>query len=246
MRYARFFIFGVVALALNACEASTASTSSTTPPKTTPGGINAIVIEPLSPPATSMLVLLHGLGDNARSFSSVGRALQASLPQTVIVVPDAIEAFDGGRDGRQWFSFKALTPERRVEGVGSATAVLSPWIDARLAERHIAPEKLMVLGFSQGAMVANRLALERTPPPRRTVGIGGMLAVPPVVLPTTHPHVLVIHGEDDERIAVDQGRSAAAELQARGAVVELAVIPGLGHRIDEQVLRRTATFLKAP
>ena len=172
------------------------------------------------------------------------------MPHTLIVVPDAIEAFDlhqtGASKGRQWFSFRGITPERRVEGVARAASVLSPWLDAQLKRHELPPDALMVLGFSQGAMLANRLALERSPAPRRTVAIGGLLAAPPMLRPTGTPKVLLIHGEGDERIPVAEGRAAAAELRARGASVELAVIDGLGHSIDADVIRRAAAFLGAP
>ncbi len=210
---------------------------------------HVVSIEPLAPPATSMLVLLHGLGDNADQFQAVGRALQPSLPHTIIIVPDAIEAFDldntGDSRGRQWFSFRGLTPERRIDGVAKAASVLSPWLDEQLKQRGLGPDALMVLGFSQGAMLANRLALERSPAPRRTVGIGGLLAAPPTLRPSGSPKVLLIHGDVDERIPLADDQAAAMALKERGVDVELQVIAGLGHRITPDVIARAAAFFGA-
>ena len=191
----------------------------------------------------ALLVLLHGYGDSGRGFIDIGEALQSALPDVVIVAPDALQPFEGGGDGRQWYSIRKATDETRAHHIAVAAEALTPWIKTQLVRWGLTPGDLMVLGFSQGAMVANTLALTLDPPPRATVSVGGLFAAPPSVRSSKRPKVLVLHGEADLRVPTALGEAAARELRARGADVELTTFPGLGHGFDPRVLAAASKAL---
>lgn len=202
----------------------------------------------LSVPAASgkprhLAVLLHGVGADAASFLPVAQALAPQLPDTEFLVPDGLFPFEGGPPGRQWFSIRGVTTENRPGRVAEAGPPLSRWIDAELARRNLPGERLIIIGFSQGAIMGNWLALHRTPAPEAVVSLSGLLSEEGMQVSTSKPRVLVVHGDADTRMPVALAQESARGLEARGAQVQVELIPGLGHGVDGRVLTAVETFL---
>lgn len=202
-------------------------------------------IPPASGQTEYLMVLLHGVGDKADSFAPLAQALVRALPTTEFLVPDGTYPFEGGPPGRQWFSLRGVTDENRPARVDDAAVPLSAWIDRELAARGMGRDRLVVLGFSQGAIMADWLALRTSPPPVAIVALSGRLAVPRRPGDSTTTKVLIVHGTADSVMPVQLAEEAAAELKARGLDVELRIIPGLGHGVDRRVLVEVETFLRS-
>ena len=195
--------------------------------------------------ASYLVVLLHGVGADAASFAEIGRALQAELPRADFVVPDGFHPFDGAATGRQWFSVRGVTEENRGARVRHAGAEVSKWIDGELARRSLGGERLVVVGFSQGAIVAAWLAVHRAPNPAAVVVLSGRVADDEVAVKgTTHTPVLLAHGEQDPVISASHLEPAARVLEAWGARVTKRTYPGLGHSVDTRELRDVTEFVK--
>ena len=205
--------------------------------------LSSLVVPAGSGKARSLAVLLHGVGDSAAGFAPIARALSPQLPDVELVIPDGLAPFDGGPQGRQWFSIRGVTTENRPARVTEAATQVSAWIDAELARRGLAGDQLILIGFSQGAIVANTLALVRTPAPRAVVAMSGRLAAEGTAKAIGAPRVLVLHGTDDPVMPIAVADEAAAGLQARGAVVTVEKFRGLAHSIDERELAAIVRFL---
>lgn len=200
-------------------------------------------IAPASGQTGRLMVLLHGVGDSAQNFLPIAQALAPALPDTELLVVDGIQPFDGGGTGRQWFSIRGVTEQNRAGRVAEVGRQLSAWLDAQLAERGLGGERLILVGFSQGAILSQWLALHRDPAPT-VVALSGRLAVEDHLAAKVPARVLLVHGEEDPMMPVALVREAAAGLEARGAQVETRVIPGLGHGIDARVLEEVKRFLQ--
>jgi predicted esterase len=116
-----------------------------------------------------------------------------------------------------------------------------------VAEAH--GRKVLVGGFSQGAIVAYALAA-RHPEIVYTFPIAGLL--PASLIPHDHTPtapVFAMHGTDDDVIEVDLGRATVAAFQADGAKAELQEFPGVGHEIApamrQELARRVQVLLPA-
>jgi phospholipase/carboxylesterase len=230
----------VLALAvLAACQDSSPRKE---PAMTGPTPPRVITVAAQSPPSY-LLVLLHGVGASADDLAPLASALAPQLPGVEILVPDGIAAFDSGPSGRQWFSIRGVTEDNRTERVQAAATAISAWLDRELEKRKLSGDKLLLLGFSQGAIVSNYLVLARHPAPRAVVSLSGRLAVPADLTTTEHPRVLVSHGSNDPVIAPALGREAAQGLEGRGATVSFQELPGLGHGIDQRVVQAATKFL---
>ncbi|MFY0572704.1 alpha/beta hydrolase [Archangium lansingense] len=244
-----------VALTLAVLAALAAGCSRSTPPATEktmmPAAPTTLVpphvltLEPASGQAEYLVVLLHGVGASADSFLPVAQALAPALPHAELVVPDGLYPFDGGPRGRQWFSIQGVTEQNRPERVRRAGAEISSWLDSALAARGLGRERLVLVGFSQGAILANWLVLHRQPAPLAVVSLSGRLAEdsPPAPGMTSAP-VLLVHGGRDTIIPVGLVDEAARGLEARGAHVRVRVLPALGHGVDGDVLQEMQRFLR--
>jgi phospholipase/carboxylesterase len=192
-----------------------------------------------------LVVLLHGVGADAASFEGVARALSASLPQAELLVPDGLDAFDGGGSGRQWFSVRGVTAANRPARVREASARVSTWIDAELARRGLPADRLVVGGFSQGAIVAAWLGVHREPRPAALLMLSGRVADDEKPVVGSGPRVFIGHGDVDTVMPVEEAASAARTLDAWGARVTTRIYPGLGHQVDARELHDLGEFLSA-
>ena len=103
---------------------------------------------------------------------------------------------------------------------------LDRWLDD-VAAGGVAPARTVLVGFSQGTMMALHVGLRRREPLAGIVGFSGRL-LEPQRLPAevgTAPPVLLVHGERDRLVPVAAARAAAAENPAW----TVHIVPDLGH-----------------
>src|SRR5262249_6452486 len=125
-----------------------------------------------------------------------------------------------------------------ADAVGAAEERLWPAIVERAHGR-----KLIVVGFSQGAVMAYALAARHAGAIALAIPIAGRAPYARLhgSLKGAAP-VFALHGTDDDRISVAEGRATVAAFVADGAQAELMELPGVGHTITAEmraeVLRR--------
>ncbi len=239
--------FAFAALAVGeACDAS--------PPKATerPAPADSATVMPservialgaLEQP-TDVVVFLHGVGASAESFRSLAEAVAPALPRALMLVPDGLHRFDHAKTGRQWFSMNGITDTNRPELVRVAAAEVSAWIDRELDRRGVARDRVALVGFSQGAIVASWLAVHRSPAPEAVVLVSGRVSddVVPVGGSVATP-VLVLHGELDPIIPVSLVDPGVRQLEGWGARVTKHVYADLAHTIDPREVAEARAFL---
>ena len=102
----------------------------------------------------------------------------------------------------------------------------------------------MLVGFSQGTMMALHIGLRRPATPAGIVAYSGLLAGPEHLGETkARPPVLMIHGEADDLIPIEALHAGREALAAAGVPVEWHVRPGLGHGIDPEGQFMAAHFI---
>ncbi|PZR05210.1 MAG: hypothetical protein DI536_32740 [Archangium gephyra] len=188
-----------------------------------------------------LLVVLHGVGSNADNMFETAKVLAPMAPDAEVLIPDGLFPWSGGPSGREWYSLQNITDAERAGRVEPAAVALSAWLDEELASRKLDGSKLIVVGFSQGAGLAEWLAVRRKPAPVAIALSGRFFEASGAK--AEGARVLVVHGTDDRVVPLAYGQMAFTQLQARGANVELEVFPQLGHTIDQRVLSRVQQFL---
>ncbi len=214
----------------------------------THGPISRVLAHPAATggPPDSVAVLLHGLGADGADLMALAPVLADALPTTEFLAPDAPFPCDMAPFGRQWFSLLDRDPSTLARAVTAAAPALDAFLDHVLANRGLDGRRLMLLGFSQGCMMALQAGLRRTPPPAAVVGFSGALLAPPPPRPAAGwPPVLLIHGTADPVVPFAALAAAESALRTAGAAVDTLTRPGLGHGIDDESIDRAAGFLAA-
>lgn len=194
--------------------------------------------------ATRLLLLFHGVGSSAEDLRPLGRALAAQLPQTWVVNVRSPEASDLGR-GWQWFSVRDVTEANRPSRVAAAVPRFLDAVSSWQRESGVAPQDTVLIGFSQGAIMALESTQQPQPLSARVVAIAGRFAQEPRSAP---PGVALhlMHGDQDRVMPLALGEEAARQWRALGGEATLDRFPGLGHGIDARVVRRVAEYLGTP
>ncbi len=194
---------------------------------------------------TQLVIFLHGYGADGNDLIGLAPFFAQALPHAEFLAPNAPERTGMGY-GYQWFGISNLDPALMVAGVRKAAPVLDAFIDDALKERSLGYDRLALIGFSQGTM----MALDRTM--RRgdaaaVVGFSGMVTDPAATLPKAarHPPILLVHGTADPVLPFASLGAAEHALMTAGFPVETLERPGLGHGIDQEGAMRAARFLVA-
>ncbi len=195
----------------------------------------------------SAVVLLHGYGANGDDLIGLGQAWRNALPETVFVAPNAPEELPfPAFGGLQWFPLTLRDPGEYRRGVVQAGPALDHFLDQLLEHYSLAADRLALVGFSQGTMMALHVGLRRSTPPAAIVGYSGRLAGPEC-LPeeiTVRPPVLLVHGADDDVVPASAIKEATSALRDVDIDVSWHVQAGLGHGIDNDGLARGEAFLR--
>jgi phospholipase/carboxylesterase len=201
-------------------------------------------LEPRGRVPSALIVLLHGYGANGDDLIALGDEWRARLPDAVFVAPNAPQPIPGMAGALQWFGLTMRDPGEYWRGVVSARPMLDRFLDAELARYRLAPNRLVLIGFSQGTMMTLHAGLRRPAPPAAIVGFSGLLAGPEHLAEiTVRPPVLLIHGEADDLIPADALHIAREPLAHAGLLVERHVRPGLGHGIDPESVAIAGHFM---
>jgi phospholipase/carboxylesterase len=195
------------------------------------------LVRPAASEPEGLLVLFHGRGADERDLYPLldaldpERRLLGATPRGPLHLPPG---------GAHWYAVQEigypdpatfLTTFRRA----------SSWLDALAAETGIPPERTVLGGFSQGAVMTHALGLgEGRPRPAALIALSGFIPTVPgfqIDLEGPLPPVAIGHGALDGVISVDWGRQARRLLEDAGAEVLYHESPHLGHTIDPRFLQ---------
>lgn len=192
----------------------------------------------------ALVVLLHGVGATGRDLVGLGRSWRAVLPRVAVACPDAPYPFDYGQPGRQWFSLADITAEDRANRVRAARSGFDRVVADVAAERGFAdrPDRVALLGFSQGAVMALDALASGRAPWAGVVSVSGRLATGGTT-PIPRRPVLLLHGTADPVIPAAESERAAATLAGLGADVRLSLLPGAGHAVTAEGAMLAGAFL---
>ena len=197
----------------------------------------------------TLVIFLHGLGANGQDLIGIAQYWADQFPGALFLSPDAPEPCDmapaeAAQSSRQWFSLQNQSPEAIAHGVKKASLYLNAFLDHHLEENTIPPERLALVGFSQGAMLGLFTALKRKAPLACFLGYSGALAgINENGDINSKPPVFLWHGEDDMVVPVQAYHQTKKALEAMGVPVTGQTVSGLAHSIDEKGIEKGGEFL---
>jgi predicted esterase len=194
---------------------------------------------PVPERAEATMILLHGRGASADDI--LGVYAELGLPSVAGLAPQAA--------GNTWYPFSFLVPiDANQPYLNSALGRIGSMV-ADLMTRGVPSEKIVLLGFSQGACLVSEFVARN---PRRYGGaialtgglIGpdgtprdypGSLAGTPVFLGTSDP---------DPHVPLARVKQTRDVLTRMGAAVEFRSYPGMPHTINEEELDAARALLQ--
>lgn len=199
--------------------------------------------------AGALVVFLHGYGADGADLLGLADVLVPHLPGVAFVAPDAPEPCAGNPFGRQWFPIPWIdgsSEAAAAAGLASAADDLNAFLDARLAEYGLTPDRMALVGFSQGAMMAMHVALRRPDPVAGVVAISGRLLEHERLAQdaVSRPPVLLVHGDQDDLVPFANMDFAGEILARAGFDVYGHVMKGTGHGIAPDGLSVALAFLR--
>jgi phospholipase/carboxylesterase len=197
-----------------------------------------------------MLVLLHGYGAPGEDLVPLARQL-ALPPEVRFAFPAAPLVLEQGlppeHSGRAWWpidmvelqraamlkDYAALTSRTPV-GLADARGAVVALLDALEHDHGVDPKKLILGGFSQGAMLATDVTLRAERPPAGLAILSGTLIASGEWLPLMKARaglpVLQSHGRADPVLSYAVAETLRDELSAAGLDLEFVPFSG-GHGI---------------
>lgn len=172
------------------------------------------------------IIWLHGLGDSGNGFAPIAPQLElaASLGIKFIFphAPVRPVTINNGMEMRAWYDIKTLDMGSRadVEGVIESSNSVQTLIEAEIAAG-IPANKIMLIGFSQGGVIALHLGT------RFTQSLAGIVALSTYMCqPETLENeksdanlstpILCCHGQQDEVVPMMLGQTAYTTLKNNG------------------------------
>jgi phospholipase/carboxylesterase len=204
---------------------------------------------PASGRTRQVVVFLHGYGADGNDLLGLAEPLSPHMPDTVFLAPNAPERCPMNPMGYQWFPIPWIdgsSEEEAATGMQAAAADLNAWLDGVLADEGIGADRLFVVGFSQGTMMALHVAPRRDAPIAGIAGFSGRLMLPELLEDevVSRPPVLLLHGDQDDVVPPQSLPDAANALTAAGFEVFAHVMKGTAHGIAPDGLSVALAFMR--
>jgi phospholipase/carboxylesterase len=196
----------------------------------------------------SSIIWLHGLGADGHDFASIAAelALPAALGVRFILphAPKIPVTINHGLIMRAWYDIRSTdlvrTPD--ADGIQDSTQAIERLIDDELA-RGIAPERIILAGFSQGGVIAIQTGTQHIEKVGGVVALSCYLGIPEALPPASRSlPVFVAHGTEDAIVPVQRGRDAAVTLEKKGYAVCWRDYP-MGHSVCLEEIDDIRTWL---
>ncbi|MDD1007303.1 dienelactone hydrolase family protein [Pseudomonas shahriarae] len=192
-----------------------------------------------------LVIFLHGYGSNEADLIGMKFQLPAQYNYLSVQAPLAL-----GEGRFQWFrkkgegAYNGETDDLKVSG-----QKLRDFVAQAAKKYHAAPDKVYLIGFSQGAMMTYEVGL------RPPVAVGGIAALSGRLLPVLKAElktgqqplplsIFIGHGTADDPVPYHLGTEANALLQKLDYKPQFHAYPGVGHSISAAELRDLNAWLQ--
>lgn len=193
-----------------------------------------------------IIILLHGYGSDGNDMRGLGEYWAHELPDIIYAAPDAHEVCEAGF-GYQWFSLMSAAEQGLEVLLTSARNQIDQTLAKIFSDHAIDPnqDKVVLVGFSQGTMVALDLLLRNQFPNLILIGFSGRIASPQPWEVSAEARILLIHGAEDDVVPCEQSEWACLQLQSYGIACQYISQPGVEHTITVKGIDIATRFLKA-
>lgn len=181
-----------------------------------------------------MIIFLHGYGSNEEDLFELKNEFLSDY--TYLSVRAPMELYQGSY---QWFTLQAplASSQDAQQQVKDHAILLQKFIAEAVIKYKTSAQKVLLIGFSQGAIMSYELAIKNPSAVKGIIALSGRIS--PLLLPEITPGmdlgklaVFIGHGTKDDRIHVRDAVSANDVLSKTSITPEYHEYPGLGHSIN--------------
>lgn len=215
------------------------------------GPLQCTLLSQSERPAPTLVVLCHGYGANRHDLTDVARAATAGAAHVDFLLPDAPLMLEhvGSREARAWWELDIAYLQRRQQagpeglralqqqtfaGLPAARRALRQCVEAALQRGNLSLDRVVLAGFSQGAMLVTDLALSLEEPPAALCVLSGTLIDSVrwqrLAAARTGLRVLQSHGRSDPVLPFAGAEALRQLFEAAGVAVHFIASDG-GHTV---------------
>ncbi|MDE1166682.1 MAG: alpha/beta fold hydrolase [Pseudomonas sp.] len=194
-----------------------------------------------------LVIFLHGYGSNELDLFSLKDYFPANYTYLSVRAPMTVP---GG--GYQWFG-KGANPgeyDARPADVAKSEKLITDFVAAAAQKYRTTPGKVVLVGFSQGAIMGYDVALHHPD------AVGGVAILSGKMLPAlraevkpgkplTVPALFIGHGTADNRLPYASATQAQKLLQSVSVTPQFHAYQGLGHSINEAEINDLKAWLES-
>ncbi|HEY4081886.1 MAG TPA: alpha/beta hydrolase [Burkholderiaceae bacterium] len=183
-----------------------------------------------APNPVASIIVLHGLGADGNDFVPIAQELDLSSVGPIRYVfphaPVRPVTVNGGYKMRAWYDILGVDLVRREDeaGLRESQAQIEGLIEREVG-RGIAPERIVLMGFSQGCAMTLMTGLRHAQKLAGLVGLSGYLPLLDKIEAERNPAnaatpIFMAHGLQDPIVPIARAQASREALQALGYNIE--------------------------
>jgi phospholipase/carboxylesterase len=186
-----------------------------------------------------LVICMHGRGADMNDLADIAPLLDDGYRFLFPNAPRPFEPMPGYSFGWTWFD--GWPPE--LPSLAASRELILAFLDAAVARYAPPPGKVIISGFSQGALLSLDCGFRTAQPIAGIAAMSGALFEED--LPPLHPlPVFLGHGTADDVVPVVNARRARHLLEEHGVSAEYHEFP-IGHGVSQEELVALRAFLQA-
>jgi phospholipase/carboxylesterase len=199
--------------------------------------------------ASNLVVFLHGYGADGKDLIDLSTPFSMAMPNASFISPDAPSPCAMSASGREWFPIEEIP-----KGAINAAENLLNLIEVEAKNLNLSFKEVILIGFSQGAMMSLQCLLLNQNKFGAIIGYSGALRAENIQAAGTqitngkHKYsdtpVLLVHGTQDEVVPFQSLEDSKNLLNQIGFNVQTLSRQNLGHGIDPEGISAGMEMLK--
>ena len=192
-----------------------------------------------------LVLFLHGYGADCFDLLDLSKNFEHVVANACFLSVQAPFDCEMGY-GYEWYSLEDRDPMKLLELSRKSESILNQFCEFHLKRLHLDFSKLILIGFSQGTMIALHTALRFKEEICCVIGFSGVL----VGLDVLHkelkskPKICLIHGVNDDVVPLSLGVITAKYLKENDFDYDFHKVEQLGHGISIESIKHSIDFLK--
>ena len=193
----------------------------------------------------SLIILLHGIGADAFDLIPLAKYWALTLKKTKFYSLHAPYPCRLTSSGKQWFDLEDRDQTRILKEIELVKPMIITFVKKKLKNYNLQYKDLILVGFSQGTMVALNLTLTMKEEVKGVLGYSGgvILTKSGKIEIISKPNICLVHGKNDEVVPKKMMETTKIILKNNNIDADIHLIENLGHSIDQKGLEIGQNFL---